>query len=88
MPRLEYHKSEESCLHAQNKTVVDLKTLIKIEPMAKSRSRCNSTKLVFTDTFICLATDNDNNMKEWIRLIKKLVLPEPKPTPRLHRQPG
>ncbi|XP_057291264.1 uncharacterized protein LOC130613919 [Hydractinia symbiolongicarpus] len=83
-PRLEYHKSEESCLNAQNKTVVELKTLTKIDDSNKSKSRSITFKLIFEDTFLTLSTQNTNNMNEWIRLIRKFVaLPVPKPTPLL-----
>eukprot|EP00111_Clytia_hemisphaerica_P018671 TCONS_00055192-protein len=81
--RLEYHKSEESCMTVQNKTVVDLKSMVKIES-CKSKSRTISFKLTFNDTFIILSTDNPNAMKEWVKMIKKLVLPpEPIYQPRL-----
>jgi len=77
-PRLEYHKSEESCLLNHNKTVVDLKGLIKIEDNIKSKTKKFTIKLVFADTFLILSSTNENYMREWERLIRRLVLPEPK----------
>ena len=75
-PRLEYHKSEESCMTKQNKTVVDLSNVVKIEE-CKSKSRHVSFKLIFNDTFMFLSTDNESSMNEWVKMIKKLVLPGP-----------
>ena len=72
----------------QNKTVVDLKSMVKIES-CKSKSRTISFKLTFNDTFIILSTDNSNAMKEWVKMIKKLVLPpEPIYQPRLTTEAG
>ena len=86
--RLEYHKSEESCMTVQNKTVVDLKSMIKIEPF-KSNSRKVSFRLTFDDTFIVLSTENDMVMKEWVKMIKRLVLPpDPIYQPRLTAEAG
>lgn len=71
-------------MNAQNKTVVELKTLTKIDDSNKSKSRSITFKLIFEDTFLILSTQNTNNMNEWIRLIRKSVaLPAPKPTPLL-----
>ena len=72
----------------QNKTVVDLKSMIKIEPF-KSNSRKVSFRLTFDDTFIVLSTENDMVMKEWVKMIKRLVLPpDPIYQPRLTAEAG
>jgi len=86
-PRLEYHKSEESCLTIQSKTVVDLKSILKVEPCC-SKSRMVSFKLIFNDTFIILSCDSENSMKEWMKMIKKLVLPDTTTIPRVHTEAG
>lgn len=86
-PRLEYHKSEESCLTVQNKTVVDLSSVVRIEE-CKSRSRHVSFKLIFNDTFMILSTDNESTMNEWVKMIKKLVLPGPSKLPRIPLEAG
>lgn len=87
-PRLEYFKSEEACFEMKNKTVVDLSALQAIEESNKSKTRKYTFKLAFTDTFIYIASALDNNMKEWVRLIKKLVLPKQNPTIYIPRPEG
>ena len=87
-PRLEYYKSEEACFQIINKTVVDLRALRAVEESNKSKSRKITYKLAFTDTFIHISSDFQNNMKEWVRLIKKLVLPTPTPTSHIPRPEG
>ena len=88
--RLEYFRSEDACLNSENKTIVSLETLKSIEKDSKSRTRSDVVKLVFSDTHLFIATDNkeENNMLEWVRLIKKFVLPDPKPTPITQRPDG
>ena len=72
----------------QNKTVVDLKSMVKIESF-KSKSRKLSFRLTFDDTFMVLSSDSDSVMKEWVKMIKKLVLPpDPIYQPRLTADAG
>ena len=72
----------------QNKTVVDLKSMVKIESF-KSKSRKLSFRLTFDDTFMVLSSDSDSVMKEWVKMIKKLVLPpDPIYQPRLNADAG
>jgi len=83
--RLEYHKSEESCLRGKHTTIIPLQTLQKVE-VATSKTQEHVFRLVFSDGIKCLffATDNENEMNEWIRIIRKLILyisPEPKTIP-------
>ena len=54
--------------------------------MATSKTQEHVFRLVFSDGIKCLffATDNENEMNEWIRIIRKLILyisPEPKTIP-------
>ena len=57
--------------------MINLKGLLKIEENTKSKTRKTSLKLVFSDTFLMLAHCNMVVIKEWFRLIQRLVLPEP-----------
>ena len=86
-PRLEYYKSEDACFQIINKTVVDLRDLRTVEE-SKSKSKKCTYKLAFTDTFIHISSMEDNNMKEWVRLIKKLVLPPQNPISYIPRPEG
>eukprot|EP00112_Aurelia_sp_Birch-Aquarium-sp1_P000082 Seg1005.10 transcript_id=Seg1005.10/GoldUCD/mRNA.D3Y31 product="Dynein regulatory complex subunit 4" protein_id=Seg1005.10/GoldUCD/D3Y31 len=83
--RLEYHKSEESCLKGKHTTIIPLQSLIAIE-LATSKTHEHVFKLVFRDGIKSLffSTHNENEMKEWIRIIRKLIFPEPKAIPVTH----
>ncbi|XP_047133808.1 docking protein 1 isoform X1 [Hydra vulgaris] len=85
--RLEYYRSEDSCLHKHNKKVLDLTWLKTIDELVYSRSHRVCFKLIFKDFFILLAPDKEN-IREWIRLIKKLVFPQPIITEQLNRPKG
>lgn len=80
--RLEYHKSEESCLRGKHTTIIPLQTLVGIEDSC-SKTHEHVFKLVFRDGIKALffSTDNDNELQEWTRIIKKLLFPGPKVVP-------
>ncbi|XP_065064492.1 uncharacterized protein LOC135690766 isoform X2 [Rhopilema esculentum] len=82
--RLEYHKSEDSCLRGKHTTIIPLQTLIDVS-ISTSKTHENVFRLAFSDgiKWLFFATHNESEMKEWIRIIRKLIVPEPRVLPPL-----
>eukprot|EP00794_Sanderia_malayensis_P019181 gene19181-21103_t len=83
--RLEYHKSEDSCLRGKHTTIIPLHNLVGID-IATSKTHENVFKLIFRDGIKALffSTTNHSDLQEWTRIIRKLIFPEPKTVTVLH----
>ncbi|XP_032232689.2 docking protein 2 [Nematostella vectensis] len=78
--RLEYYHSEKACIEGKHRTVIPLDKVTGIH-CAHSRTHTQCFLIAAIETKIFLSGENELETYEWIRLMKELVLPEPKMMP-------
>lgn len=81
-PRLEYCSSEKSCAEGKNRTIITLDGITDIT-RAQSRTHAHTIMIVSKEVKLFLASGCEKESKEWLRLMKELVLPEPKMFPSI-----
>ena len=80
--RLEYYSSERSCTEGRNRTIITLDGITEIV-RAQSRTHVHPIQIVSKEVKIFLAGDDEQDSQEWLKLMKELVLPEPKMFPSI-----
>lgn len=79
-PRLEYYHSEKACTDGKHRTVIPLDGVTSINH-AHSRTHECAFHVAAHEVKLFLSGYNELDTHEWIRLMKELVLPEPKMFP-------
>ena len=80
LTRLEYYHSEKACVDGKHKTVIPLCGVRNINHV-HSRTHRYAFQIAAHEIKIFLSGDNELDTQEWVRLMKELVLPEPKMFP-------
>ncbi|XP_020897867.1 insulin receptor substrate 1 [Exaiptasia diaphana] len=78
--RLEYYHSEKACIDNRHKTIIPLCGVRNIDNV-HSRTHQHAFQIAAPEIRIFLSGDNRLDTDEWVRLMKELVLPEPKMFP-------
>lgn len=80
--RLEYYRSEISCLQGQNKRCIPLQELTSVAEGKSSRTHTNIFEVVIHKNKYFFSANSLNECAEWISMIKDVTLPKGvKPVP-------
>lgn len=74
--RLEYYRSESSCLQGQNKHCITLQDLTSVAEAKSSRTHSNVFEIVIHKNKYFFSANSHAECAEWIYMIKDLTLPK------------